>query len=148
MSSKRVRQKTILEVVRHGRIDNQQQLAEVLADRGVRVSQSTLSRDIQELGLVKAGQVYTSPRARSRRRADQTLKLVLREFVVDIDGVSEILVVKTGRGSAAPVSEALDAVGWPDIAATLAGDDTIFVLCRSATAVGRVRDRIENLLES
>jgi transcriptional regulator of arginine metabolism len=148
MSSKRTRQKTILELVRLGDIDSQQRLAEALNGRGFRVSQSTLSRDIQELGLVKAGNLYTAPRRGTRRSADRTLKLVLAEFVVDIDDVGQILVLKTARGSAAPVSEALDEVSWPDIAATLAGDDTIFVLCRSAGAVRRTRDRIEHLLES
>ena len=87
MPGKRARQDAILDLVRRGRIDSQQQLAGELAGRGLEVSQSTLSRDIRELGLVKAGNAYAVREGAPRHNAEQTLRLALREFLVDLDSV-------------------------------------------------------------
>jgi len=145
MPAKRVRQNAILELVRRDRIDSQQQLASELARQGLHVSQSTLSRDIQELGLIKAGNAYAARPGPARRNADQTLRLVLREFLIDVDSVEHMLVLKTRAGSAATVADALEASRWAGIVGTIAGEDTIFVLCRSKGLVGELRERIREL---
>jgi transcriptional regulator of arginine metabolism len=147
MPGNRARQDAILDLVRRGRIDSQQQLAGELAGRGLEVSQSTLSRDIRELGLVKAGNAYAVREGAPRHNAEQTLRLALREFLVDLDSVDQILVLKTASGTTAIVADALDGVGWPGIAGTLAGENTIFVLCRSARVVRDLRERIRHLKE-
>ena len=147
MSTKRLRQSTILEIVGSVEIDSQDSLAQELRNRGLKISQSTLSRDIQELGLAKAGNVYITNVPEVTRTTDHTLRLVLREFVAGIDSVEYFLILKTATGSAGSVAEALDARGWVEIAGTIAGDNTIFVLCRSARNVNRVRERIEEFLE-
>jgi transcriptional regulator of arginine metabolism len=147
MSTKRLRQKTILNVVNSIEIESQERLAEELRGRGITVSQSTLSRDIQELGLAKAGSIYISAAPDPHKSTDQKLRLVLREFVTGIDAVEYFLILKTTIGSAGPVSQALDDRGWIEIAGTVAGDDTIFVLCRSVEDLDRVRGRIGELLE-
>lgn len=146
MSTKRLRQNTILQIVGALEIDSQERLAEELRTRGIEVSQSTLSRDIQELGLAKAGSVYIAGIGETQKSSDHTLRLVLREFVTGIDAVQFFLVLKTTTGSASTVSEALDDRGWEEIAGTVAGDNTILVLCRSGDGVHRVRARIEEFL--
>ena len=147
MITKRLRQNTITEIVGSIEIDSQERLAQELRNRGVQVSQSTLSRDIAELGLAKAGNVYIIGIQGVTRTSDHTLRLVLREFVAGIDTVEYFLILKTATGSASSVAEALDERGWGEIAGTVAGDNTIFVLCRSVRDVNRVRARIEEFLE-
>ena len=147
MSTKRLRHTTILKIVELLDIDSQDRLARELDNRGIQVSQSTLSRDIQELGLAKAGSIYITGKPDARRTSDQTLRLVLRQFVAGIDTVEYFLILRTSTGSAATVAEALDDMGWPEIAGTVAGDNTIFALCRSAGAADLVRKRIEEFLE-
>lgn len=147
MSTKRLRQNTILKIVEVLEIDSQDRLARELRQRGIRVSQSTLSRDIQELGLAKAGNIYIAGKPEVGRTTDQTLRLVLRQFVDGIDTVEYFLILRTASGSAAAVGEALDDMGWTEIAGTVAGDNTIFVLCRSARDANQVRGRVERFLE-
>jgi transcriptional regulator of arginine metabolism len=145
MPGKQTRQNAILELVRGNRIESQEQLQEALEARGVEVSQSTLSRDIRELGLVKVGSTYTVRQGAPRHNTEQTLRLVLREFLVDIDSVEQILVLKTASGSAATVTDALDNARWEGIVGTIAGENTIFVLCRSAAIVGELRKTIREM---
>jgi len=142
MATKRTRHDAILELVRNRRIDSQQQLADELGRRGFDVSQSTLSRDIRQLGLVKVGNVYAIREGAPRHSTDQTLRLVLREFLVDVDSVDHILVLKTAAGSTAVVADALDGARWSGIVGTIAGENTIFVLCRSTAIVQDLRSRI------
>jgi len=147
MITKRLRQNTITEIVGTTQIDSHERLAQELRKRGIKVSQSTLSRDIKELGLAKAGNVYITGIPEVPRTSDHTLRLVLREFVAGIDTVEYFLILKTATGSASSVAEALDERGWGEIAGTIAGDNTIFMLCRSVGDVHRVRARIEEFLE-
>jgi transcriptional regulator of arginine metabolism len=147
MPAKRARQTAILALVRQHRIDSQQQLADELGRQGLDVSQSTLSRDIRELGLVKAGNAYIVRPGGPRRNADHTLRLVLREFLVDVDSVERMMVLKTTSGSANTVADALEGARWEGVAGTIAGEDTIFVLCRSLSVVADLRGRIRELTE-
>ena len=143
MPGKRDRRNTILELVRRNAIDSQRSLAEELARRGIRVSQATLSRDIQELGLVKAGNRYVTGRGEIRRTTEQALRRVLRDYVVEVQSVAPLMVIKTGYGNASTVGEALDASGWPEIVGSIAGENTIFVLCRSAGDLRAMLERIQ-----
>lgn len=145
MASKRVRQNAILELVRRHRIESQEYLAQALQNQGFEVSQSTLSRDIRALGLVKIGDAYAVREDAPRHSTEQTLRLVLREFLVDTDGVDQFLVVKTARGTAATVADALDEARWPGVVGTIAGENTIFILCRSVAIVADLRKRIRDL---
>ena len=145
MGTKRDRQNSILEVVRQNRIESQQLLADELLRRGIEVSQATLSRDIQELGLIKAGNAYIVGRGEIRRTSEQAIRRVLRDYVVEVDSVAAMLVLKTESGTAATVADAIDVAGWVQIVGTIAGENTIFILCRSADAVAETLQRIEDL---
>jgi transcriptional regulator of arginine metabolism len=145
MASRHARQNAILELVRQNRIQSQEQLAEALERQGFEVSQSTLSRDIRALGLIKVGNAWTVRQGAPRHGTEETLRLVLREFLVDTDGVDQFLVIRTARGTAATLADALDEARWPGVVGTLAGENTIFVLCRSAVVVADLRERIRTL---
>ena len=147
MQPKRTRQNAVIELVRRHRIDSQQQLADELSSQGFMVSQSTLSRDIRELGLIKVGNAYAARPGPPRRNTEQTLRLILREFLTGTDSVEQMLVLKTTSGGADPVAQAIEAAGMAGIVGTIAGEDTIFVLCRSVGAVGELRERIKAFTE-
>ncbi len=145
MSIKRLRHNAIVELVKAGRVESQEGLARELHQMGMNVSQSTLSRDIRELGLAKSGDVYTLAPTPARR-GSPTLRRILDEFLLQVDGVHQTLVLKTGPGNAATVAQALDDAEWPEIVGTIAGEDTIFMLCRSKGDVRRLQERIRKLL--
>lgn len=145
MGRKRARQNFILELVRKNRIESQHVLAGELHRNGIEVSQATLSRDIQELGLVKSNNAYLAGPPETRRTSEQSLRRILSNYVIGIDSVAPLLVIKTTTGSASSVADAIDNAGWTEIVATIAGDNTIFVLCRSTNELAETLKRIEDL---
>jgi transcriptional regulator of arginine metabolism len=144
---KRLRHKAILDVVRSGEIASQEDLMRGLLARHIEVSQSTLSRDIQELRLAKTGGVYTVVEADPvARPSDESFRRIIREFLVDIAVAQNIVVVKTGPGHASTVSQALDDAGWPEAIGTIAGENTVFIAARSQRDGKKLERRIRELL--
>jgi transcriptional regulator of arginine metabolism len=144
------RQGAILELVKHGPVPNQDELRRELDKRGFHVTQATLSRDIRRLGLVKMPQGYVlaqSAAAAGSRPAMLDLERLFREFVRDIREAQNLLVVKTSVGSAQPVAVAWDAESWPEVVGTLAGDDTILVICPDSQKATEVAGKIRRLIE-
>src|SRR5882724_1743884 len=112
---KRRRHNAILELVREGEITSQDDLMRGLKARNIKVSQSTLSRDIQELRLAKTGGVYTVVESEpAAKGSEESWRRIIREFLVDVAVAQNIVVVKTGAGHASTVSQALDETGWPE----------------------------------
>jgi transcriptional regulator of arginine metabolism len=141
MANKRDRQAVILELVQHRSVASQEDLRKLLVERGWDVTQSTLSRDIHELGLARVatpdGLRYQVAGGDSGAGDDDertTLETLLPALFLKIDGVGELVVLHTVIGGAQPVAVALDAEEWTDVLGTIAGDDTILVVCRSAQA--------------
>src|SRR5215470_10385926 len=128
---KKLRQKTILDLVRGQQIASQEELLEGLRSRNIEVSQSTLSRDIQELGLAKTGGIYTVIDQESPRATEDAVRRILREFLTDVVVAQNIVILKTGTGNASTVSQAVDDAGWQEIAGSLAGENTVFIATRS-----------------
>ncbi len=147
MISKKARQGRILEIARKRLVRSQEELSSLLKREGAEVTQSTLSRDIRELGLVKArgsyqvsGELHSSP-------PDEVLRRAFEQFVVRT-GVSEnIVMIKTSPGNAHSVGVVLDAAQWPEVLGTVAGDDTVFVLLRNSRLGRKVLGRIRGLSE-
>jgi len=141
------RHQAILQLVRGERIHSQEQLRNLLAERSFAVTQATLSRDIRELGLVKApgpdGRTYYTLPA----QPDQTppLRRLLSTLFVNADGTGNLLILKTLTAGAQPIALALDAEGWPEILGTIAGDDTILVVLRDASQLEPVLQRIRDM---
>jgi transcriptional regulator of arginine metabolism len=143
---KKLRQKAILDLIRNQEIASQEQLLEELLAQKIDVSQSTLSRDIQELGLAKSGGVYTAG-VEPPRSSDETIRRTLREYLMDVAVAQNIVVLKTGPGHASTLSRAIDEAAWEEIVGSLAGDDTVFVAVRSEKESKRVADRIREYVQ-
>ena len=144
---KRQRHNAILDLVRSGEIASQEDLMRGLRARHIDVSQSTLSRDIQELRLAKTGGVYTVVDSESAAKpSDESFRRIIREFLVDVAVAQNIVVVKTGPGHASTVSQALDEAGWPEAIGTIAGENTVFIAVRSEKDGKKLEHRIRDLL--
>jgi transcriptional regulator of arginine metabolism len=125
----------ILEAIRHRAIGTQSELTEYLRERGIAVTQATVSRDIKDLRLVKVGTGdggyrYAVPSDRPEEEALTWAKRMLKEFVVAVDSSENLVMLKTPPGSAQAVAAALDALQWPDVLGTVAGDDSILLVVR------------------
>jgi transcriptional regulator of arginine metabolism len=148
MANKRERQAQILELVQARPISSQEQLRRLLAGRGVEVTQATLSRDLRDLALARVttedGVRYVVPESLAEDPSP-ALDATLAQFLASIDGVSELIVLRTLPGGAQPVAEAIDAEGWPEVLGTIGGENTILVVCRSGEARTEVMNRLRQV---
>ena len=145
--SKLSRQKAILELLDEGPIASQEELQKLLHRRGLDAGQATLSRDIRELGLVKSSAGYSLPGREVPADTDlPSVSRLVREFVTSVRAAENLLVTKTSIGSAQPVAAALDEEAWPEAIGTIAGDDTILIVCQDKRAAGRLAGRIQEML--
>ena len=144
MSSKNARQGRLLEIARRRPVGSQEKLLTLLRKEGIRVTQSTLSRDIRELGLVKVRGSYQVHQELPSAPPNAILHRAFEQFVVRTGVSGNILMVKTSPGNAHSIGVVLDAAQWPEVLGTVAGDDTVFVLLRSARfgkkVLGRIRE--------
>lgn len=143
--NKTLRQRAILDALKHGAFANQEVLQRVMRKRGFRVGQATLSRDIRDLNLSKTHDGYTLPQGEAAVALPPVSRLV-REFVLDVRSAQNLLVVKTIVGSAQPVAAALDEVDWPEVVGTIAGDDTILIVCPDKEEARKLAGRIDEML--
>jgi transcriptional regulator of arginine metabolism len=144
------RHAAILDLVRNRRVSSQEVLRELLVERGIEVAQATLSRDIRDLGLVKApdeqgGSTYVVPAGGAEHAP--TLQRLLPALYLGADGVGNLLVLKTLAGGAQPIAAALDAEGWAEIVGTIGGDDTILLVLRAAEQREAIVVRIEAIAD-
>ena len=130
-TTKTERHSAILELVNRGSAHTQQEIAAALSRRGMRITQATISRDIQELGLVRSGSGYRSAAA------------LVRELVLSIEVVQPMVVIRTPPGTANLVARRIDEAALPGIAGTVAGDDTIIAVLRARSA-GRALKELLN----
>jgi transcriptional regulator of arginine metabolism len=143
---KPLRQKVILELLERGSVSSQEDLQRALARRGVKVGQATLSRDIHELGLVKTGDGYVTTDDMASEPALPPVSRLVREFVLEVKAAQNLLVIKTTVGSAQPVAAALDGQDWKESIGTIAGDDTILMVCADTRGAKRLASRIQEML--
>jgi len=141
--TKTFRHGQILQLVRGKGIHTQEDLARALRAVGIEATQVTLSRDIRELGLVKTPEGYRQLGADSPALQFSALAA---EFLRDVRIAQNQVVLKTAPGHASSVAVALDDEEWPEVVGTIAGDDTILVICPDAKVAGRVRTRCLGLL--
>ena len=140
------RQLKILELVATRPIRTQEELAEALSREGWEVTQSSVSRDISQLGLVKSEGIYARPTAVRRVEIVDPNERRIAESVLTIDPAGDaLLVLHTPPGEAQRVGSALDLLAWPEIVGTIAGDDTIFLAMINAAAQGTVARRLQAL---
>src|SRR6266404_2940615 len=145
--NKALRQRAILEVLRHGAVASQEDLQRLLRKRGFKVGQATLSRDIRDLNLSKTSHGYSLPQGENASGiALPPVSRLVREFVLDIRSAQNLLVVKTIVGSAQPVAAALDEADWSEVVGTIAGDDTILIVCPDKDDARKLAGRLEEML--
>ena len=147
---KRKRQGKILELVRDNAIETQDELLAMLGDEGFSVTQATISRDIKDLHLIKVSGSdgryrYTVSKSES---TDISAKFysMFADSVEDVDVGQNIVCVKCYSGMAQAVCTSMDSIGFDGVIGTLAGEDTIFVLCRNDAQAAALRSELLKLL--
>jgi transcriptional regulator of arginine metabolism len=146
---KRERQNAILELIGTREIGSQEELRQLLHRKGWDVTQSTLSRDLRDLRVARVptgnGVRYVAGESATDDGTRAQLETILPQLFLSLDGVGPMLVLRTTIGGAQPIASALDSEANNDILGTIAGDDTILMICRSEQARERVARRLTGL---
>ena len=144
------RQAQILEVIDRTAVTSQEVLRQQLHERGIDATQATISRDLKQLGLVKrAGDgAYVRPGTSTEPAAvtDQVRRAV-SSLVRGVERVDPLLVVRTDRGQAQGLAEWIDRAHFVEIAGSVAGDDTILLVCRGAAAAQTLEGRLQQMVK-
>jgi len=151
VTTKFERQGAILRLVQETPLATQSEVAAALRSRGFDAVQATVSRDIAQLGLVKVRNghgrlVYAVPGAADIRRLDE-LTTALRRWMGELTPAGQMLVVQTPRGFAAALADAIDNAGLPEVAGTIAGDNTVFVAARDGHSGAELADELRHRLD-
>ena len=141
--AKLARQQAIVELAHDGPLPNQQELCKVLARRGFHVTQATLSRDLNELRLVKTSEGYILRNGDAPTEPLPGVSRLVQEFVRDLRRAQNLLVVKTIPGSAQPVAVAIDAEPWEEVVGTVAGDDTLLIITGDNRSARVLQNKLE-----
>jgi transcriptional regulator of arginine metabolism len=150
---KQERHNAILEVVTStpaaGPVLNQDELRRRLIKQGFAVTQATLSRDIRELRLYKGPNGYALSQGGAASEPDDELPAIgemLQSFGLKVRQALNQLLLITASGSAQPVALAIDEQGWPDVVGTIAGDDTVLIICPNQKRATHLRGRLEEMI--
>jgi len=135
------RHELILRLVAEQQIATQEQLLAALAQQGVTVAQATVSRDITQLRLRKTGMFYEIAPATSRDKAEK-LRVILRGSIERVDGAGHTVCVRCEPGMAQSVCVAIEALAPTGLLGSLAGEDTIFLLCQSEADMHNIQKEI------
>jgi transcriptional regulator of arginine metabolism len=151
MGMKVSRQAKILEIIDNKNIETQEELLLELRQAGYQVTQATVSRDIKELKLIKltgdAGKQSYATMKNIGTVFDERVATVFRESVLTVDVATFLIVIRTLPAMAQAAALAIDAMEWPQIVGTIAGDDTIFVAIRDEQDVLTVASKFKKLLK-
>ena len=145
--SKRERQEAILGLIKEHRVSSQDDLRSLLHDRGIDVTQATVSRDLKDLRLVKVPAAdgpahYALPEEWENA---PPLEQLLPTLMTHAEGSGNLLVVRTLTGGAQAVASAIDWEEWPEVLGTIAGDDTILIVLRDPAGLKPVTERLETI---
>ena len=148
---KSTRHSLIREIIEQKDIETQEELAEELKRRGVKVTQATVSRDIKELRLLKVlsdhgGYKYATVERAEKGMSERFIR-ILSESVISLDNVGNLIVIKTLSASANAAAEAIDSMKWSEVLGSIAGDNTILVIARSEEAVESLMARFNTLIK-
>lgn len=142
----RQRREAIRTLLSHGPAETQASLVSALENLGFVATQSSVSRDLRELGAIKTPRGYELPNM--AEAGDEQIAAVANLLRAMTPAGSNLLVIRTGIGAAQRVGLALDRCGWPEMIGTIAGDDTVFVATESAHAQKNLITRIEHAARS
>ncbi len=148
MSEKKIRQAAIKELIGSHVVPNQEKLVALLAERGLRATQTTLSRDLNELGIWKGPDGYVLGNEAAPVRATKSeLRKVLQTLLVSAEVASNLVVLKTQPGRAQAIGYELDNIKLPLVVGNISGDDTIFIATRSDEDAMQLKHEIEQLIQ-
>lgn len=148
---KHERHNAIRELLATAQITNQDELRRKLLKRGFEVTQATLSRDIHELRIYKGPSGYALPNGNGAAEADDgppSVAEVLEGFGLRVRHAMNQVILRTVMGGAQPVAAALDYEDWPEVVGTLAGDDTVLVICQDARHAIEVESKLRMMLQA
>ena len=148
---KSVRHNLILEIIENKDIETQEELAEELKRRNVKVTQATVSRDIKELRLLKVlaegGRYKYATVERAEKGMSDRFIRILSESILSVESAGNLIVIKTITASANAGCEAIDSMKWNEVLGTIAGDNTILIIARSEAAVDTLLQKFDNLIK-
>ena len=141
----------ILNLIETTNVETQEELADMLKQRGICVTQATVSRDIKELRLIKVlaengGYNYATVDKAEAGMKERFVR-IFGDSVVGINTSANLVIVKTLSGSANAAAEAVDSMHWNDIVGTMAGDNTIFIAARDEKAVPDIVKRLSAMIK-
>ena len=150
MTTKVERQQRILRLVERQHLSTQSELADALRGEGIDTVQTTVSRDIAQLGLVEVRNgngklVYALPGAADLRRIEE-LASAMRRWATAMTSAGQLLVITTPNGLAAALADAIDEAGLADVAGTIAGENTIFVAARDGMSGADLEEQFRHHL--
>ena len=144
------RQAAILELIDAQAVSSQEQLRRLLRERGMEATQATLSRDIRDLGLVKRSVdgAYRRPDAVEEPGDHlEEFETAVTDYLRRHERVEQLIVLKTDAGYSQPLAEAIDRARLPQTAGTIAGENTILVICRSSADAASFQAKLEELMK-
>ena len=151
---KHLRHNAIRELVATSAVTNQDELRRKLLRHGFEVTQATLSRDIHEMRIFKGPAGYMLPNGNGNPGPEEeddgppSVAEVLESFGLRVRRAMNQVIMRTVMGGAQPVAAALDYEEWPEVVGTIAGDDTVLVICQDAKHATEVENRLRAMLES
>ncbi len=161
LNTRAARRETIIEIIRGGAVGSQSELVELLAGRGIEVTQATVSRDLDEIGAVKTMSedgrlLYAVPAegGEDRLQADELedinsrLIRVAEDTMVSVDYSGNLVVLRTPPGAAQYLASAFDHSHLQDVIGTIAGDDTIMLVVSEASTGAAVAERLQQLIKN
>jgi transcriptional regulator of arginine metabolism len=141
----------ILKLIAAENIETQEELATLLSAQGFNVTQATVSRDIKELRLIKVltgeGRYKYATVEKAESDLQERFIRLFGNCVVSITSAGNLIVVKTMAGSAAVAAEAIDSLKWPEIARSIAGDNTVFVAVREGKNVSEIIKKFQKMMK-
>lgn len=141
----------ILEIIDNNDIETQEELAEMLKKQGVEVTQATVSRDIKDLRLIKVmssdGKYKYATFSQTENKISNRLTNILTEAYVSSDYANNIVVVKTLAGMAQAAGSAIDSLKWQEILGTIAGDDTLIMVCRAEKIAEEIVNKFNKMIK-
>lgn len=148
---KSVRHAVIKNIIEHDVIETQEDLAEALRQKRIKVTQATVSRDIKEMMLIKVptgdGRYrYASPMQNTILFTEDRMQRLFQDTVTECDYSENIIVIKTLPGGANTVASALDHAKWPEVLGTVAGDDNIFVIIKPKEKTEEIMKKLQSYL--
>lgn len=146
------RQAKLLEIIENEIIETQEEIADKLKEAGMDVTQATISRDIKELKLIKVmasdGRYKYAPFSKSENVVLNRLMTIFSESYVSSDYANNIVVVKTLPGMAQASASAIDSLNRSEIVGSIAGDDTVMIVCRTEKVAEELVDRFKKLAKA